>query len=459
MALPKVLLERPESSCVLKSEARSEIWISSFALVARKRAETRNDSPIMSISHIGRIVASADGGARGLYVIDNQGRLGQAAADGETIETDVRQGGRKPLASWAGFEDFGYPVSFVVQKGKQDSVDLRVNVSQPGDIGARLTVRPVQPSTSLGLGGIQVDEEMGGSVRVLLPKDADGGAYEIRFSEPSTATVMANGRFPLVVYAPEYFRPFPKIQNPFAPIYFQVPEGENDGRIFFEGSAKLFDPDGEPYLDGAELQGWVKLPADKPGLWSFQPVKNWLVRVRNLPPFFAFDDPSSYFDSAIPWRRVDEQVFYEPPEEADCVPGVSKTETDRARNLSGGRTLTLESSPPRPSGDGGRFLPFKQGTIEFYIRPYWSTFDLWPRGQKVLVRMPADGQDWILQYAVYPEKERWPPMRSLYSHVLRGSFITTEPGRNNRFYGCRRLGRLDPRGMGVGPTGDHWGPS
>lgn len=346
---------------------------------------------------------------------------------------------RKPLASWAGFEDFGYPVSFVLQKGKQDSIDSRVNVSQPGDVGARLTVRPVQPSTSLGLGGIQVDEEMGGSVRVLLPKDADGGAYEIRFSEPSSAAVMANGRFPLVVYAPEYFRPFPKIQNPFTPIYFQVPEGENDGRIFFEGSARLFDPDGEPYLDGAELQGWVKLPADKPGLWSFQPLKNWLVCVRNLPPFFAFDDPSSYFDPAIPWHRVDEQAFDEPPEEAEYVTGVSETETDRALNLCGARTLTLEPGPPHPSGDGGRFLPFKQGTIEFYIRPYWNTFDLWPRGRKVLIRMPADEQDWILQYAVYPENERWPPMRSLYSHVLRGSFVTTEPGRNNRFYGCRRL--------------------
>jgi hypothetical protein len=30
-------------------------------------------------------------------------------------------------------------------------------------------------------------------------------------------------------------------------------------------------------------------------------------------------------------------------------------------------------------------------------------------------------------------------MRSLYSHVLRGSFVTTEAGRNRRFYGCRRL--------------------
>jgi len=346
---------------------------------------------------------------------------------------------RRPLASWAGFEDFGYPVSFVVHKEKQDAVDLRVNVSQLGDVGARLTVRPVQPSTSLGLGGIQVDEEVGGSVRVLLPKDADGGAYEIRFGEPSTAAVMANGRFPLVVYAPEYFRPFPKIQNPFAPVYFQVPEGETGGCIFFEGSAKVFDPDGQPYLDGAELQGWVTLPADKPGLWSFQPVKNWLVCVRNLPPFFAFGDPTSYFDPAILWHRGSEQVFEAPAEKTGYVAGVSGAETDKALNLSGARTLRLEPGPPHPSGDSGRFLPFKQGTIEFYIRPYWSTFDLWPRGWKVFVRMPAEEEEWILQYGVYPEKERWPPMRSLYSHVLRGSFLTTEASGNRRFYGCRRL--------------------
>jgi hypothetical protein len=48
------------------------------------------------------------------------------------------------------------------------------------------------------------------------------------------------------------------------------------------------------------VTGQVKLPSDRAGLWNFQPVVNKKVRVTNLPPFFAFRDPSFYFEPPIP---------------------------------------------------------------------------------------------------------------------------------------------------------------
>ena len=60
----------------------------------------RGVSPIRSLSYDGRIVASADNGAWGLYVVDNRGRRGQALADGETMVVEARG----PLAASVRFE-------------------------------------------------------------------------------------------------------------------------------------------------------------------------------------------------------------------------------------------------------------------------------------------------------------------------------------------------------------------
>jgi hypothetical protein len=111
--------------------------------------------------------------------------------------------------------------------------------------------------------------------------------------------LLANGLFPMVVYAPHDWTPHPP-QWPFPLIYFKVPAEAKEGSIVFEGSARLFDPAGKPYPDDKPVTGEIKLPGDRPGLWSFQPVKNKKVRVVNLPPFYACGDPSFYFQPPIP---------------------------------------------------------------------------------------------------------------------------------------------------------------
>lgn len=102
-----------------------------------------------------------------------------------------------------------------------------------------------------------------------------------------------------------------------ADIYFKVPEGVNGAAIYFSEESdredfligtKLFGPDGEPFNDGEPVQGWIKIPEGQHGLWHFradglnrESLKGQRIKVVNLPPFFAFDRPESYFEPEIPW--------------------------------------------------------------------------------------------------------------------------------------------------------------
>jgi hypothetical protein len=123
--------------------------------------------------------------------------------------------------------------------------------------------------------------------------------------------VFATTRIPLVLHAPGAWLPAPLDDASYSrkerPVfttfryYFLAPEGSKDPQIYFEGSGRLFEPGGKPFQQGKPLPGWVRLPADRPGLWAFEGVVNKRVQVKNLPPFFAVGDPESYFLPDVPW--------------------------------------------------------------------------------------------------------------------------------------------------------------
>ena len=207
--------------------------------------------------------------------------------------------------------------------------------------------------------------------------------------------------------------------------FFKLPKDEQDGQIFFEGAAKLFGPDGRPWKDGKPQRGWVTLPGDQPGLWSFLPTENEIVGSRNIPPFFAAESASSYFEPDIPWtrrpaaeaRRADaKQVF---------TAGAIRTPGNQGIHLTGKRLFQLQGGPPHASGDGLRFLPFKKGTIEFWMKPNWHTCGLRPEGAKCLINMNvARGQNpWSVWHNVKP-RSRNAYNDFLFSHVLYGWMYT-----------------------------------
>jgi len=207
----------------------------------------------------------------------------------------------------------------------------------------------------------------------------------------------------MVLYAPDYWH-LPDISPP-QRIYFNVPEDAQGAQIFFEGRARLIGPEGALFGEAEGQRGWVDLPSDRPGLWSFDPIDNRLVRARNFPPFFAFGDPEFFFEPEIAWERK-EPPAPEPaiPEDTLFVSGAIRVDDDQALRLAGKRSFKLDGGPPDASGDGSRFLPHESGTIEFWFRPDWSTFDLGAGNpRKRVVSITTDKGAWGLLYRVDSE--------------------------------------------------------
>jgi hypothetical protein len=217
----------------------------------------------------------------------------------------------------------------------------------------------------------------------------------------------------MVLHAPGYWQPFPARQYPGFKYYFQVPEEREGAAVFFEGGARLFAPDGTPYRSGKTLRGWVSLENAEPGLWCFQPVRNRLVRVRNIPPFFAVRDPEAFFLPEIAWDR--EETTEEQPlsRKEVYVDGAIDRPGDKALNLSGGRSFRLDA------GEANRFLPFEQGTIELWLKPSWSTFSLPDECRRYLIRVEADGTSWGMSYRKDMNATKWLDSHTLFGHFRR----------------------------------------
>ena len=338
------------------------------------------------------------------------------------------------VSSWAGCEDFGYAVSFVAHKRDGEVLEIlfKTQSSEPGAVGG-VRLRPVAAGTTAGQNLSRIAAVSNGTMVVRVPKDAPEGAYEIVPEVAGCHYALAKSKAPLVVHAPRFWRPVPA-QAPAVKWYFQVPPGARDGQVFFEAATKLFDPEGQPYPKDEAVSGWIDLPSGRPGLWSFEAIDNRLVRVRNVPPFFAAEDPKHYFTPKIAWER--EEIPPAPvkvPAGTVFVPGAIQTEGNQALYLDGRRKFILDVGHERDSGNGYQFVPFQQGTIEFFFKPDWSTYDLPAKAYKTLVRLPSTGEEWRLSHNKDMSAKLW-----MLSHVLYGYFYTDGPKRRITMRAYRR---------------------
>ena len=283
---------------------------------------------------------------------------------------------RKPLSTWIGFHPAGAEARPVVRKGAKERVDL----------------------FAWNMGGLSVNgltrKTFGGHRDIRLTRDAKAGDYAVTPGQFATAQVLsARGKARMVLYAPEYWEPFPRFA-PGPPIHFRVPKGARRPRIFFEKASRLFDPKGAPFPGGGPVKGWVDLPESLPGLWRFHADESGLVRLRNAPPFFAFGGPEAYFEPDIPWRAEPIPPPAEPlPAQVLFVPGVSAAAADRALHLARGSCLVVRATKP---GQGG-LLPTTEGTVEFFFKPEWSSVEL-KRPRVSFVRIRTDQLPWKLDY-------------------------------------------------------------
>ena len=325
-----------------------------------------------------------------------------------------------PVTSWCGYEDFGFPSSIVFRKSAGE--ELNFDIQTP----AEFSILPAAEQTSGREGLPWIVEETYGRRSISVPAEAPAGDYSIVPAQFGQHLVIANSHVPLVIYAPDYWRPAPP-QAPNVRYYFRLPDGSRDAQMVFEGTANLFDPKGQPYPSNEPVHGPVDLPADKPGLWCFLPVDNQLVKVRNIPPFFAVEDPASYFQPDIPWQpQEQEEPSAEIPAGTEYVKGAINTEDNQALYLGPKGKFTLQAGEKHPSGDGSMFLPFSEGTIEFFFKPSWGTLDL-PLKSKTICALGVEGREsWRMSYMM-AARNRDAKADFYASHVLYGYFMAQAP--------------------------------
>ncbi len=325
-----------------------------------------------------------------------------------------------PLTSWCGYEDFGFPSGVFFRKSAGEKLDFDLQTP------AEFSILPAAEQASAGDGLPWITEETYGQRSINVPAEAAAGDYCIVPTQFGQHLVVANSRLPLVIYAPDYWRPSPP-QAPNVRYYFRLPPDCDNPQIVFEGSAKLFSPDGRPYPSDEPLHGSVDLPADKPGLWCFLPVDNQLVKVHNLPPFFAVEDPESYFEPRIAWQpQVEEEESAEVPAGTGYVKGAIGTDGDQALYIGPTGKFTLQGGDKHPSGDGSIFLPFSEGTIEFFFRPSWGTLDLPLKAKTICALGVESGETWRMSYMMAP-RNRDANADFFASHVLYGLFMAQAP--------------------------------
>lgn len=211
---------------------------------------------------------------------------------------------RTPAAGWAAVDVGDEPVSVLIKKGGQERVELqlasRAAKAVLGDAGAGLKLRAwgvdkPGPANQWTLGLSRIVESSGVMRRVVVPLDAPAGMYEVSQLPQGPVTVLGDGRSPLVIEAPQGFR-VPFALTPAKPIFFNVPSGSDNGRLFVEAPAVVVGPDGQSVNGGTAVQGWFALPAGAHGLWSVLPAAPGKIQVENVPSVFAFGDPAFYFE-------------------------------------------------------------------------------------------------------------------------------------------------------------------
>jgi len=338
-------------------------------------------------------------------------------------EVVVRSGvDRVPLAAWAGWDDFGGDTCLYAMKGDTQSLTVQMKTS-----GARGGATKVESAAIANTGGgdlMYTKEQGGGEATFHVGKDAPEGCYRLTSGHLGAHFALANRPAQMVLYAPGYWQPRPKML-PTARWYFSVPAEARGAQIYFDGPAILYAPADKPLADKPLAGGWVDLPADRPGLWSFEAIEARLVRVHDLPPVFAAGEPDRFFMPPVEWVKDAPPLAVPPlPAGTTFIHGAGADPANQAIYLDSNRTFVLDGGTPRGDDQGGQFLPFPQGTIEFFVNANWDVADL-PDGTGYLVRMIATPDDWTLGFMKNSKSESW-----MASHCLYGYFMTD--GRDGR---------------------------
>jgi hypothetical protein len=320
----------------------------------------------------------------------------------------VRAGlNKEPTVSLVEYSDFGNPSGIIFRKGKNEG-GLVMHIKTSGTLPASNTegmpggiaLRPLSASGSGALikKAVQTNGLPEGCAEIHIPQDAPEGAYEILVPAGGRQMVVASSRVPMVVFAPDYW------YATAGKWFFNVPVTSQNARIFFEYGTALYAPDGKSWPAQGGVTNWVTLPPDKPGLWAFEATRDMSVRSQNLPPFFAAHASKNWFEPPMAWHSEPPVPPVEKPATGTVyIAGAIKPPGNQALYLEAGKSFILgaaESAAVVKPDECSKLLPFREGTIEFWFKPYWGSFNAAFHSQPVLTMNMAEDEakKWTFEY-------------------------------------------------------------
>ncbi len=299
------------------------------------------------------------------------------------------------FTSWVGFEPLSGRSGVILRKQAQGfNASLQFEHAGLKELPEVIALNDV---SKIGLSTLSMNVESGNGIRLSAPPELD--PVDLFVSAPPTGLQQAflNQKGGFVLYADGWWKPNPEKLNPPVKIFFEVPKDATGATISFERKTRVYAPDGAPWNGGKPVQGPLSLPPDLPGLWHFVPVESGAVKATNIPPLFAFDRPDSYF-------RPDLGKI---PAAKSSLPSLELKGTV----VGPGHPLLITSDP--------KTLPREEGTIEFYLKPAWDSFELQDGTRKRLLMLRTDhGKPWSLLYVVDSKRAGWPGNPWSKSHVL-----------------------------------------
>lgn len=220
---------------------------------------------------------------------------------------------------------------------------------------------------------------------VRLPKDAFAGEYRLS----GAASVLETNAKKIVLVAPEGVL-LPVVTSRAPAWHFQLPRGKK-GALYANKPVTLEWAGNKMDVPAGEWQALSGGEADV--LCALRPTESTFVRFQgDIPPVLAQGDPARFFlpkaaPAAMALAELEDR-------KATFVSGLSGKEGDKGFLLNPGRTLELPRG--KTLEQAGRFerLDAKHGTLEFWLKPQWTTGLLPPGARKQIIRSNA----WQLAY-------------------------------------------------------------
>ncbi len=301
------------------------------------------------------------------------------------------------------------------EKPAGEPVSLRVYLKtiRPGEVAPQVT----------GPDGAQAACEITGEQRIPsyapsqfrhlnylieIPADAPGGVYGLSFGGPEEFIIQEADTERVALVCRDGFWVGAGGPSAGERMYFTVPEDTQAYDLFLGRPLTVFAPDGSVALEASEENiGDVAVPIEgRAGAWSVASPYPGHVKLHTGAPLVAFGTPARLFDADLSVTDVER---WQPPDAARrFVEGIA----GQALHLAGTDTISFPRGAALDDG-GYEHFPAREGTIELWFRPNWSSNEITFRDRQLHHLHFIDGQS----ISFYYRYGQGPVKHNLYSYV------------------------------------------